>query len=66
LGVYGTIYRDKKVVGVFVRFSCAASLYGYIKILLSSYELFLISSPLGSSDGILNLEDAGGTEGLKK
>jgi hypothetical protein len=26
LGVYGTIaYRDKKVVGVFVRFHCAAS-----------------------------------------
>jgi hypothetical protein len=26
LGVYGyVIYRDKKVVGVFVRFSCAAS-----------------------------------------
>jgi hypothetical protein len=24
-GVYGRYYRDKKVVGVFVRFSCAAS-----------------------------------------
>jgi hypothetical protein len=23
LGVYGFIYRDKKVVSVFVRFSCA-------------------------------------------
>jgi hypothetical protein len=25
LGVYDSAYRDKKVVGVFVRFSCAAS-----------------------------------------
>jgi hypothetical protein len=25
LGVYGSSYRDKKVVGVFVRFHCAAS-----------------------------------------
>jgi hypothetical protein len=26
VGVYGIAIRDKKVVGVFVRFSCAASL----------------------------------------